>query len=74
MLVRLPWPLCRLHLITRGCIYEGITKKIVVLGILGPMPPYGRQILTGSLGLDTVQTGTFWGVLNVSVCAFGTQL
>ena len=34
------------------------------------MPPYE----TGSSGQDTVWAGTFWGVLNVSLRAFGTQL
>ena len=26
------------------------------------------------MGQDTVRAGTFWGVLNVSLCAFGAQL
>ena len=34
------------------------------------MPPYE----TGSSGQDTVQADTFWGVLNVSLRASGTQL
>ena len=38
------------------------------------MPPYGRQTYTGSSGQDTVGAGTFWGVLNVSFRASGTQL
>ena len=29
---------------------------------------------TGSLGQDTVQASTFWGVLNVSLHASGPQL
>ena len=35
---------------------------------LGPMPPYGLS------GQDTVWAGTFWGVLNVLLCASGAQL
>ena len=38
------------------------------------MPPFGRRTFTGSLGQDTVRGGKFWGVLNVSLRAFGTQL
>ena len=33
-----------------------------------------RQTYTGSSGQDTVGAGTFWGVLNVSLRASGTQL
>ena len=29
---------------------------------------------TGSSGQDSVWVGTFWGFLNVSLCASGTQL
>ena len=36
---------------------------------LGTVPAYG-----GGPRLDTVQAGTFWGVLNVSLRASGTQL
>ena len=36
--------------------------------------PYGRRTYTGSPGQDTVGAGTFWGVLNVSLRASGTQL
>ena len=35
---------------------------------------YKGIVWTGSLGQDTVQAGKFWGVLNVSLRAFGTQL
>ena len=38
------------------------------------MTPYGRRTYTGTSGQDTVGTGTFWGVLNVSLRASGTQL
>ena len=38
------------------------------------MPPYGRRTKIGSSGQVTVWAGTFWGVLSVSLCAFGTQL
>ena len=38
------------------------------------MPPYGRRTKIGSSGQDTVWAGTLWGVLSVSLCAFGTQL
>ena len=50
--------------------YQGLVIFIKNLSILGPMPPYE----TGSSGQDTVQAGTFWGVLNVSLRASGTQL
>ena len=39
-----------------------------------PKPAYGRQGLVGLLGQDTDQAGTFWDVLNVSLCASGAQL
>ena len=38
------------------------------------MPPYGRQTYIRSSGQVTVWAGTFWGVLNVSLRASGTQL
>ena len=50
--------------------YQGLVIFIKNLSKLGPMLPYG----TGSSGQDTVWAGTFWGVLNVSLRAFGTQL
>ena len=34
-----------------------------------PKPAYGWQgLVAGLWGQDTVQTGTFWGVLNISLC------
>ena len=36
--------------------------------------PYGRRTLTGSSRHDTVLGGTFWGDLNVSLRASGSQL
>ena len=35
---------------------------------LSPMMPYGLQTMTGSSGQDPVQAGTFWVVLDVSLC------
>ena len=32
------------------------------------------RLTAGSWGQDTVQLGTFWGVLNVSLCASGPEL
>ena len=54
----------------------GLTGKetFMLLYTLGPMPPYGRRTQIGSSGQVTVWAGTFWGVLSVSLCAFGTQL
>ena len=39
-----------------------------------PKPAYGRQGLAGSWGQNIDQAGTFWSVLNVSLCASGAQL
>ena len=39
-----------------------------------PKPAYGRQGLAGFWGQDTDQAGSFWGVLNVSLRAYGAQL
>ena len=47
---------------------------MIIIIITRPKPAYGRQGLVGSLGQDTDQTGTFWGVLNVSLRASGAQL
>ena len=48
-------------------------SKVIII-ITRPKPVYGRQVLVGSRGQDTDQAGTFWGVLNVSLRAFGAQL
>ena len=45
-----------------------------ILHKLGPRPPYGRRTYTGLSGQNTVLAGTFWGVLNASLCASYTQL
>ena len=49
---------------------------IMMINIINtrPKPAYGRLGLVGSWGQDTDQTGTPWGVLNVSLCASGAQL
>ena len=47
---------------------------IIIIIITRPKPAYGRHGLVGSLGQDTDRAGTFWGVLNVSLRASGTQL
>ena len=47
---------------------------IIIIIITRPKLAYGRQGLAGSWGQDTDQAGTFWGVLNVSLCASGAQL
>ena len=39
-----------------------------------PKPAYGRQGLAGSLGQNTDEVSTFWGVLNVSLRPCGAQL
>ena len=49
-----------------------ISMDIII--ITRPKPGYGRQRLVGQLGQDTDQAGTFWGVLNISLRAFGAQL
>ena len=40
---------------------------IIIIIITRPKPAYGQQGLVGSLGQDTDQASTFWGVLNVSL-------
>ena len=50
------------------------TKTNTIIIITRPKPAYGRQGLVGSLGQDTDQAGTFWGVLNVSLRASSAQL
>ena len=53
-------------------IIANIIINIII--ITRPMPAYGWQGLARSLGQDTDQAGTFWGVINVSLCASGAQL
>ena len=47
---------------------------VIIIIIIRPKPAYDRQGLVGSWGQDTDQAGTFWGVLNVSLCASSAQL
>ena len=47
---------------------------IIIIIITRPKPAYGRQGLAGLWGQDTDQAGTFWGVVNISLCAFSAQL
>ena len=47
---------------------------IIIIIITRPKPAYGRQGLAGFWGQDTDQAGSFWGVLNVSLRAYGAQL
>ena len=42
--------------------------------ITGSYAAFRAADLDWILGQDTVRVGTFWGVLNVSFCASGTQL
>ena len=55
-----------------------IIRMIIVITIIiiitRPKPAYGRQGLAGFWGQDTDQAGSFWGVLNVSLRAYGAQL
>ena len=46
----------------------------ILIIITRPKPAYGRQGLAGSWGQDSEQAVTFWGVLNVSLCASSAQL
>ena len=50
-----------------------ISIVIVIIMITRPVPAYGRQGLAGLWGQDT-DPGTFWGVVNISLCAFSAQL
>ena len=60
------------------CPHHGPNGFIVVISIIiiitRPKPAYGRQDLVGSLGQETDQAGTFWGVLNVSLRASSAHL
>ena len=51
-----------------------VAITIIIIIITKPKPAYGRQGLAGLWGQDTDQAGTFWGVLNVSLCGSGAQL
>ena len=51
-----------------------IIRIIIVIISTRPKPAYGRQGLAGFWGQDTDQAGSFWGVLNVSLRAYGAQL
>ena len=51
----------------------GLVKMHIII-ITRPKPAYGRQGLAGSWGQDTDKVSTFWGVLNVSLCACSAQL
>ena len=46
----------------------------IIIILTRPKPAYGRQGLAGFWGQDTDQAGSFWGVLNVSLRAYGAQL
>ena len=50
------------------------SSAIIIVIIIRPKAAYGRQGLAGSLGQNTDQAGTIWGVLNVLLCASGAQL
>ena len=62
-------PLHRASASSKNCKTE---DRLFII-ITRPKPAYGRQGLAGSWGQDTDQAGTFWGVLNVSLPASGTQ-
>ena len=55
-----------------------LAEVVIILNITiiitRPKPAYGRQGLAGFWGQDTDQAGSFWGVLNVSLRAYGAQL
>ena len=55
---------------------RGVTTIIIIILIIitRPKPAYGRQGLAGFWGQDTDQAGSCWGVLNVSLRAYGAQL
>ena len=46
----------------------------LIIMVTRPKPAYGWQGLAGLWGKNTDQAGTFWGVLNVSLCTSGAQL
>ena len=48
-----------------------------IIIITRPKPKVGLRLekpMMGSPGQDTVQAGTFWGVLNITLCVPGAQL
>ena len=49
-----------------------VTATIIII-ITRPKPAYGRQGLAVLWGQDTDQAGTFWGVVNFSLRAFGLE-
>ena len=51
---------------------QRITIFIIII-ITRPKPAYGRQSLAVLWGQDTDQAGTFWGVVNFSLRAFGLE-
>ena len=51
-----------------------ITTIISIIIITRPKPAYGGQGLVGSWGQYTNQARIFWGILNVSLRAWGAQL
>ena len=58
-------------------VFSSVTdiNKTIIIIITRPKPARQRMAKrAGSWGQDTVQTGTFWGVLNVSLRASGAQL
>ena len=46
---------------------------VIIIIITRPKPAYGRQGLAVLWGQDTDQAGTFWGVVNFSLRAFGLE-
>ena len=63
-------PLHRASASSKNCKTE---DRLFII-ITRPKLAYDRQGLAGSWGQDTDQAGTFRGVLNVSLSAFGAQL
>ena len=55
-------------------IFINIFLIVIIIISTRPKPAYGRQGLAGFWGQDTDQAGSFWGVLNVSLRAYGAQL
>ena len=51
-----------------------LSIRNIIIITTRPKPAYGRQDLAGSWGQNTDQAGTFWGVLNVSLCASSAHL
>ena len=60
-------------------VQHSLVKNIIgtVIIITTLKPKAGLQLerpMMGSLGQDTVQAGTFWGVFNITLCVPGAQL